>query len=103
MNPFTIKRPVITEKSMRLASIENAYTFEVDRAANRQQIADAIEELYSVTVKKVNMIMYPATTRKTGKKRMVSTIGKVKKAVVTLAEGQKLDVFDINPTEETTK
>lgn len=101
MNPFTIKRPIITEKSMRLATTENAYTFEVERGANKKQIAEAVETLYSVTVQKVNMIMRAAETRRTGKKRMNATIGKVKKAIVTLKKGQTLDVFDINPTEET--
>jgi large subunit ribosomal protein L23 len=99
MNPYTIKRPVITEKSMRLATTVNAYTFEVERDANKKQIAEAIETLYGVSVKKVTMIMYAPQTRKTGKKRMAATIGKVKKAVVTLQKGQTLDVFDINPTE----
>ncbi len=97
MNPFTIKRPVITEKSMRLANGENAYTFEVDRNATKNQIAEAVSALYSVTVKKVNMIMQAAETRRTGKKRTKSTVGKTKKAIVTLKEGQTLDVFDINP------
>ena len=99
MNPFTIKRPVITEKSMRLATTLNAYTFEVERDANKKQIAEAIETLYGVSVKKVTMIMRAAQTHRTGKKRMVATIGKIKKAVVTLQKGQTLDVFDINPTE----
>jgi large subunit ribosomal protein L23 len=99
MNPFTIKRPVITEKSMRLATMLNAYTFEVERDANKKQIAEAIETLYGVSVRKVTMIMRAAQTRRTGKKRMVATIGKIKKAVVTLQKGQTLDVFDINPTE----
>lgn len=99
MNPFTIKRPVITEKSMRLATTLNAYTFEVERDANKKQIAEAIEALYGVSVRKVTMIMRAAQTRRTGKKRMVATIGKIKKAVVTLQKGQTLDVFDINPTE----
>ncbi len=97
MNPFTIKRPIITEKSMRLATSENAYTFEVDRNATKNQISEAIETLYGVTVKKVNMIMLAAQTRRTGKKRLTATIGKQKKAIVTLKEGQTLDVFDINP------
>jgi len=97
MNPFTIKRPVITEKSMRLANAENAYTFEVDRAATKNQIADAVKALYGVTVKKVNMIMSAAASKRTGRKRIESTFGKTKKAIVTLQAGQTLDVFDINP------
>lgn len=99
MNPFTIKRPVITEKSMRLASTVNAYTFEVERSANKRQIAEAVEALYGVTVTKVTMAMLQPQHRRTGKKRLTTTVGKVKKAVVTLAEGQTLDVFDINPTQ----
>lgn len=99
MNPYTIKRPIITEKSMRLATTFNAYTFEVAKQANKKQIAEAVEELYGVDVKKVTMAMIQATTRRTGKKRSTVTVGKTKKAVVTLKDGQTLDVFDINPTE----
>lgn len=99
MNSFTIKRPVITEKSMRLAAAHNAFTFEVDRGANKKQIAEAVTLLYGVTVKKVTMAMHAPQQRRTGKKRMITSAGKVKKAVVTLQQGQTLDVFDINPSE----
>jgi large subunit ribosomal protein L23 len=82
---------------MRLANSENAYTFEVDRKATKNQIAESVAALYGVTVKKVNMIMQASQIKRTGKKRSKTTVGKTKKAIVTLKEGQTLDVFDINP------
>ncbi|MCE2520950.1 MAG: 50S ribosomal protein L23 [Alphaproteobacteria bacterium] len=84
-----IRRPVITEKSMRGAEW-NQVTFQVDRRATKKEIRQAIETIFGVTVKAVN------TMNQTGKvKRFRGRLGRrnaVKKAVVTLAEGQRIDV-----------
>jgi large subunit ribosomal protein L23 len=89
-----IRRPVITEKSNILASEVNQYTFVVDPRANKVQIKEAIELAWpDVTVEKVRVMNMPAkrarrwrrvTTRKTG----------WKKAVVTLAPGSSIDLFE---------
>ncbi|QMS85181.1 50S ribosomal protein L23 [Candidatus Xianfuyuplasma coldseepsis] len=87
-----ILRPIITEKSMLLAEQENKYTFSVDKRANKIQIKKAIEELFNVTVVKVNTMK---TTPK--KKRVGQYTGfkpAVAKAVVTLAEGSKIEIFN---------
>jgi large subunit ribosomal protein L23 len=86
-----IKKPIITEKSMLLVEEQNKYTFSVDTKANKVQIKKAVEELFNVKVVKVNKIN---TTPK--KKRVGQYQGfkpQVTKAVVTLAEGDKIEIF----------
>lgn len=88
-----IRRPIVTENSMAQMQ-EKKYTFEVDKRANKIQIKQAIEELFSgVKVKSVN------TMNVLGKyKRMGANIGKRadwKKAIVTLKEDSKtIEFFD---------
>ena len=70
---------------------ENKYTFEVARNANKYQIKDAVEELFSVHVTRVNTINVKPKT-----KRVRYIAGKTrqwKKAVVTLAEGESIEIF----------
>ncbi len=84
-----IRKPVITEKAT-MASENGAVVFEVAIDANKPQIKEAVESLFGVKVKAVN------TTITKGKaKRFRGTLGKrkdVKKAYVTLAEGNTIDV-----------
>jgi len=89
-----IKKPVVTEKSIALANQDNMFTFEVDRKANKHQVAEAISALYKVKVLSVRSISRPAHTVKSGKRRMTSLVARTKKAVVTLAKDQKIDLFD---------
>lgn len=85
-----IIRPIISEKSYGLVE-QNRYTFEVAKSANKTQIAQAIAEIFSVTVTGVN------TMNVNGKPRRVRYAkGKTrdwKKAVVTLKSGDSIDVF----------
>ena len=84
-----IRKPIITEKAT-MASEANAVVFEVAIDANKPQIKEAIESLFNVKVKAVN------TTITKGKvKRFRGQLGKrkdVKKAYVTLEEGNTIDV-----------
>ncbi len=84
-----IRKPIVTEKAT-MASENNAVVFEVSIDANKPQIKEAIETLFSVKVKAVN------TTITKGKvKRFRGQLGKrkdVKKAYVTLEEGNTIDV-----------
>ena len=84
-----IRKPVITEKAT-MASENNAVVFEVAIEANKPQIKEAVESLFNVKVKAVN------TTITKGKvKRFKGQLGKrkdVKKAYVTLVEGNTIDV-----------
>lgn len=84
-----ILSPVITEKST-MASEFNQVTFEVPVSATKPQIKGAIEGLFDVKVKAVNTIIMRGKT-----KRFQGTLGKRKKrkkAIVTLQEGQSIDV-----------
>ncbi|WP_127523787.1 50S ribosomal protein L23 [Mesorhizobium sp. Z1-4] len=84
-----IVSPVVTEKST-LASENNQVVFNVSRNATKPEIKAAVEALFSVKVTGVNTLL-----RKGKVKRFRGTIGRqsdVKKAVVTLAEGQSIDI-----------
>ena len=85
----TILRPVITEKATILSE-QNKVVFEVSKDSTKDQIASAIEELFQVEVVKVNTLVTKGKT-----KRFRGILGKrsdVKKAIVTLAEGQSIDI-----------
>ena len=85
-----IIRPIITEHSYDMIE-QNKYTFEVARDANKIEIGKAVEELFGVTVKKVNTINV-----KPKKKRMRMVQGytrRWKKAMVTIAEGETIEIF----------
>ena len=100
MNAYIIKKPIITEKSLSLASTENKYVFEVDKLANKNQIKSAIEEFFSVKVIAVNTIRSNRSIRRTGKKRMRVVVPQIKKAIVQLKAGDKIEMFDFNPNEK---
>ncbi len=88
-----ILAPVVSEKSYDLIENENTYTFEVDPRSNKEEIRDAIEEIFDVTVLRVNTM-----NRKGKRKRSGYTIGRrkdVKRAIVKLAEGDSIDLFGV--------
>jgi large subunit ribosomal protein L23 len=85
----TILGPVITEKST-LLSEHNKVVFKVAKDSTKEEIADAIEALFKVQVTKVNTLLVQGKT-----KRFRGVLGKrndFKKAIVTLAEGQSIDI-----------
>ena len=85
-----IIKPIITEHSME-ALASGKYTFKVAKDANKIEIAKAVEEIFDVKVLKVNTVNV-----KSKKKRMRNIEGKTrtwKKAIVTLAEGDTIEVF----------
>ncbi len=87
-----IKRPIITEKSMLLVEQQNQYTFSVDKRANKIQIKKAIEELFDVKVTKVNKINSIHKKKRVGQHSGFKPA--VTKAIVTLAEGNKIEIFN---------
>ncbi len=95
MNPYKIIiRPIDTEKTRYQASELGQYTFEVDRRANKIEVRQAIEAIYDASVVGVNVMNMPAkASKRRGRRRMVRC-PQWKKAVVTVAEGQRLDVFE---------
>ncbi|MBO8129551.1 MAG: 50S ribosomal protein L23 [Peptococcaceae bacterium] len=86
-----IKRPVVTEKSMALAE-ENKYVFLVDPRANKTEIKEAVEKLFKVKVAKVRTMRRPGKLRRRG--RIVGYSPEVKKAIVTLQPGNKIEIFE---------
>lgn len=86
-----ILRPLVTESSME-AMAYGKYTFAVDPRANKTQIKQAVQEIFNVKVLKVNTMNMP------GKERRVGVhLGRKpdwKKAVVTLAEGERIEFFE---------
>ncbi|MFC1682659.1 50S ribosomal protein L23 [Candidatus Zixiibacteriota bacterium] len=87
-----IVRPMITEKGTLLKSVGNQYLFHVDRRANKIEIKNAIQEIFNVQVASVRTIRMPGK-----KKRMGRFEGKRpdwKKAVVTLKEGESIELFE---------
>ncbi len=96
--PEIILRPVISEKSIDESS-RGKYTFAVHRDANKIQIKAAIEELYKsdkVTVVAVNVVTKQPGTKTSGTRRGRTTgrISGWRKAIVTLAPGQKIQFFE---------
>ena len=85
----TILAPVITEKAT-LPSEQNKVVFRVAKDASKDEIASAVEALFKVKVTKVNTMLVQGKT-----KRFRGILGKrvdVKKAIVTLADGQSIDI-----------
>ena len=88
-----ILEPVVSEKSYDLIEDNNTYTFVVDRRTNKTEIKQAIEAIFSVKVVKVNTINRQGKVKRTGWK-----LGKrpdTKRALVTLAEGEQIDIFGV--------
>jgi len=89
-----LRRPLVTEKSSYQSGM-NQYSFIVADSATRTQVKDAIETIYDVNVERVNIINVPAKRgRRLRSRRMSVRKSAFKKAVVTLAEGQTLPIFE---------
>jgi large subunit ribosomal protein L23 len=91
MTPHEVlRRPVITEKNTQLNE-QSRYVFEVAREANKLQIKQAVEVIFKVTVTAVNTINVPSKPRRFG--RSVGRTKPWKKAIVSLAKGQRIELF----------
>ena len=84
-----LTRPVISEKSS-LLSQAGTYAFVVDARATKQDVRDAVKNVFNVQVTSVHVISIPAKRIQRGRQR--GWRGGYKKALVTLAEGQTIDV-----------
>jgi large subunit ribosomal protein L23 len=92
-----IRRPLITEKNTVLMEI-GQYTFEVAPEANKFQIREAVEKTFKVKVRAVNTLnVKPKAKSRTASRRGGRITGHVagwKKAIVTLAPGDRIDLFE---------
>jgi len=87
-----IRKPIITEASMEMGA-EKKYVFEVMKSATKPEIADAVEELFKVTVKSVNTINMKSKPKRVG--IHYGYTSEWKKAIVTLTEDSKtIEFFD---------
>lgn len=89
-------RPLVTEKTNKQSSQLKQYAFAVARKATRTMVKDAIENLFDVTVERVNIVNVPAKTGRRNKaRRLLVRRPAYKKALITLAEGSKpLEIFE---------
>ena len=88
-----IREPVVSEKSYDLVAANNTYTFIVDPRTNKTEIKQAIETIFDVKVTSVNTM-----NRKGKQKRTGYTVGRrkdTKRALVTLVDGDSIDVFEV--------
>ena len=92
-----IEKPLITEKSTALKEANNRYMFRVNVHANKRQIKQAIEEVFNVRVKDVRTAVYRGKPKVVMNRagRFAGRGSNWKKAYVTLAEGDSIDVFDV--------
>lgn len=90
-----LRRPIITEKTNYQNSELHQYVFEVASYSTKSMVKDAIEKLFDVEVLQVNVINMPAKKKRSLRsRRMVSRRGAFKKAIVTLAPGDTIPVFE---------
>ncbi|MCJ7447435.1 MAG: 50S ribosomal protein L23 [Bacteroidales bacterium] len=88
-------KPIVTEKMTHQGDKFNRFGFLVAKNANKLQIKKAVEELYGVTVVSVNTMRYGGKikTRNTKSGLLTGKAAATKKAVITLAEGNKIDFY----------
>lgn len=87
-----LKRPRLTEKSMGLQESFNQVVMQVDRRANKNEIKQAVEELFSVKVEKVRTANMSGRRKRMG--RQIGRTSDYKKAFVTLSPESKLDFLE---------
>ena len=88
----TLRKPLLTEKSLILRDTDNCYVFVVEKNANKHEIRDAVEALFNVTVEKVATLPIRGKIKKMG--RFAGRRPDLKKALVTLKKGDKIDTVE---------
>ena len=88
-----ILEPVVSEKSYGLLE-DNVYTFKVDTGASKPEIRDAVQAIFGVKVVKVNTLNRKGKRKRNRKSFTYGTRPNTKRALVTLAEGDSIDLFE---------
>ena len=83
--------PIVTEKTMKMQQEQNKITLKVKNTANKTQIKIAVQQIFNVKVVKVNVMNCLPKTKRMG--RYVGKTNHVRKAIVTIAEGQEIKLF----------
>jgi large subunit ribosomal protein L23 len=90
-----LRRPIITEKSSYQTDKLNQVVFEVAGYATKAMIKEAVEKVFNVQVERVNVMNMPAKQSRRGISRRLLTRRKgYKKAIITLAPGESVDIFE---------
>ena len=92
-----IKKPILTEKATADSEVKNRFAFVVDNGANKLEIKNAIERLYNVNVTGVRTMTYGGGKPKrkfTSRGIAVQTIPVWKKAIISVAEGETIDLYE---------
>jgi large subunit ribosomal protein L23 len=90
-----LKRPLVTEKTSYQSGKLGQYSFEVSKSATRTMVKDAVETMFDVNVVSVNILNTAAKRgRRARSRRLLVRKPGFKKAIVTLAEGQTLEIFE---------
>lgn len=87
-----IKRPLVTEKATLLGEKQNAYVFEVLKDASKTEVKEAVEKIFKVKVSSINTMTNHGKSKRSGKH--MKKRSNWKKAIVTLPEGQKIELFE---------
>lgn len=87
-------RPLMTEKTEWLRNADNKYAFEVAPRANKELVRQAVKTLFEVEVDKVNIINVRGRKRRYQNNRHYSYGPAKKKAIVTLKQGEKIDIYE---------
>jgi large subunit ribosomal protein L23 len=88
-----ILKPVVSEKSYDLIQDDNTYTFIVDKRTNKTEIKQAVEAIFDVRVVNVNTMNRKGKQKRTG--WVVGQRSNVKRAMVKLAIGDSIDIFEV--------
>jgi large subunit ribosomal protein L23 len=86
-----IRRPLVTEKNTARSEKHGVYTFEVDLKASKPEIKDAVQKLFNVTVVGVRTLKSKGLERRVAFRKLMDS--DVKKAMVALKEGDKIDIL----------
>lgn len=85
--------PIVSEKSYDLIENNNTYTFEVDPRSNKEQVRDAVQEIFDVRVLSVNTMNRKGKWKRTG--YVMGRRKNIKRALVKLAPGDSIDLFGV--------
>ncbi|MCE3295258.1 MAG: 50S ribosomal protein L23 [Bacteroidota bacterium] len=92
-----IKKPLITEKATAASETRNRFTFAVEKSANKIEIKKAVEKMYGVHVTEVRTMTYgggKSSVKYTNKGIVTQPNNPWKKAIVTVADGETIDLFN---------
>jgi len=86
-----LRRPLVTEKNT-IHQVQGKYVFEVAKDSNKKQVKQAVEKAFQVTVTGVNVMTVPGKMKRIGRRQVLTQSWK--KAIVTLRQGDKIELFE---------